>query len=678
MPLPLRPEAFEDMKDVSGVIIPTRRSNIHRLPMTRPSHSCSQELLICRNEGRHFKNISIHFTELAKTPAVSNVRNQQHKDTSKRKVKVMGPFRERKRRKVQAEHCKASNIINNFGMDMFSPGLRTDFPQGIELFTEASVPSKSEMITDMDPLVAWILGLEVPKVDSIQYTRTAEKSFGRLKCPSVISEPVWLAFSSTTSDMGLQSAPSEYFPLTGATHRDPRDSSRPRLGQAQPIKREKRKPLKEILRLRACLRCKFLKKTCDKGEPCQGCLPSHERLWKVPCTRIDIKNLDYFLEDWDWIYYENRFGHGTNYFNVRNTCQEETLIWITHGYGFSLPVMARSSSMVDNTLLEPEWDGFHRVDQEPVEFEADTARLEFGQEGVPMDRLAEYIDKHISVSFENIVDSLFEGIPFVTDILKTVHRYYAKEKGPTICKALKLVLSFKLTSRITMVENQDLECPLEGQSNEVKSEYHKMVVVPLMVDLEIKRALTHMWHTLHSEILEELSTLYSGVYSGARLKNWFLIFALSVTLLIVWAEIQFDYHYRVFDSFAVNKFCTSMEAVPVAVIVGLFRAISQKLPSFIEWDTRRHGHLLNNNVAICEALTEMREHITKHGRQYSPYQMIWYQLPLLMSPTETYLQAQQDATFCRRTRDSLSCKFLSTLVSKPQAPAVANNELNRG
>jgi hypothetical protein len=50
------------------------------------------------------------------------------------------------------------------------------------------------------------------------------------------------------------------------------------------------------------------------------------------------------------------------------------------------------------------------------------------------------------------------------------------------------------------------------------------------------------------------------------------------------------------------------------VIVGLFSAISQKLPSFSEWDTRKHHHLLNSNPAVCDAMTEVRAHVTKYGK----------------------------------------------------------------
>jgi hypothetical protein len=116
---------------------------------------------------------------------------------------------------------------------------------------------------------------------------------------------------------------------------------------------------------------------------------------------------------------------------------------------------------------------------------------------------------------------------------------------------------------------------------------------------------------------------------------------LASILLAVWEEMQFDCHYRVPDAAAVNKFCSDMETTPVGVIVGLFHAISQKLPSFTEWDTRRHGQLLNNNVAVCEAMTEMKEHVTKH---------------------ESYLKTRPDAKFDRRDFDCLSNKFLSKLV----------------
>ena len=111
------------------------------------------------------------------------------------------------------------------------------------------------------------------------------------------------------------------------------------------------------------------------------------------------------------------------------------------------------------------------------------------------------------------------------------------------------------------------------------------------------------------------------------------------------------------DVAAVNKFCNDMETTPVGVIIGLFHAISQKLPAFTEWETRRHGQLLNNNVAVCEAMTEMREHVTKHGKSPVPSS-----LPSYSPRTESYLKTRPDAQFDRRDFDCLSNKFLSKLV----------------
>lgn len=57
-----------------------------------------------------------------------------------------------------------------------------------------------------------------------------------------------------------------------------------------------------------------------------------------------------------------------------------------------------------------------------------------------------------------------------------------------------------------------------------------------------------------------------------------------------------------------------MESTPVKVIVGLFNAISQKLPSFQEWNSNKHHQVLNSNAAICDALTDVRQHVTRHGK----------------------------------------------------------------
>lgn len=380
-----------------------------------------------------------------------------------------------------------------------------------------------------------------------------------------------------------------------------------------PLRPDQRKQASEIRKLRACLRCKFLKKTCDKGEPCGGCQPSHARLWQVPCTRIDIKDIGYFMKDWK-ADHESHMTSGLSVYNVKGFATKESLMWITHGYGFALPILVREVFVTEDSSLAVEWRESFSVTEGSHDFEIHSERLDVGHEGVNNVALSEYLDKHIEGPFEDFIDDHFDGTPFITEILKTAHRYYVKEKMPVIGKALKLVLAYNLTMHITMVENQGSEVQIDTQIEDAESKYYGRTVAPVMVNFQIKYALAEMWRELQKDILEELSSLYSGVYSGEKMKNWPTIFMLASILLAVWEEMQFDCHYRVPDPVAVNKFCTDMETTPVGVIVGLFHAISQKLPAFTEWDTAQHGQLLHNNVSVCEAMTEVRQHVIKHGR----------------------------------------------------------------
>ena len=383
-----------------------------------------------------------------------------------------------------------------------------------------------------------------------------------------------------------------------------------------PLLPEQRKQASEIRKLRACLRCKFLKKTCDKGEPCAGCQPSHARLWQVPCTRIDIKDIGYFIKDWK-ADYARHFDRGVSIYNVKGFGSHETTMWITHGYGAVLAVPVREVYVADERCFELDWVEAQK-DQDPIDFAAQTEHLDVGAEGISHTVLAEYLDKHIDEYFENFIIDFFDGTPFITDILKTAHRYYLKERSPIIRKALKLVLAYNLTLHITMIEATGSEEIISGQIDNEDSKHYGKIVAPVMVNFQIKCAMADMWRELQKEVLEELSALYSSVYSGDRLKNWPTIFMLASILLVVWEEMQFDSHYRVPDPEMVKKFCTDMENTPVGVIVGLFHAISQKLPAFTEWDSRRHGQILNNKPAICDALTEVRQHVLRHGELHSP------------------------------------------------------------
>jgi hypothetical protein len=423
-----------------------------------------------------------------------------------------------------------------------------------------------------------------------------------------------------------------------------------------PLGPEQRKQANEIRKLRACLRCKFLKKVCDKGEPCAGCKPSHARLWQVPCTRIDVKNVADFMKDWR-ADYERHVRLEYSVGNIRGFSCEERTIYITHGFGFVIPVVAREVYVRDEECFTLDW--VETLHESPVEFTAPTARLSTGAEGISTDILSKYLDKHIDESFERWVDDHLEGTVFLTGLLKTAYRFYLRERVEIIRKALKLVLAYNLTLHLTLVHNSVDEDQIEGVVTDESSKFRGKTLAPVLINFEIKCGLAKIWRELQKEVLEELSALYSGVYSGEKLKNWPIIFLLVAILLIVWEEMQFDCHYRVADQAVAAKFCHDMENVPVGVIIGLFAAISHQLPAFTEWDTAKHHQLLNSNEAVCDALTEVRENVTMNGG-FSPFRVNSEQL--LMARLENYLRSRADATFDRHDFDSLSNKFLSRLV----------------
>ena len=390
-----------------------------------------------------------------------------------------------------------------------------------------------------------------------------------------------------------------------------KEKSEKKIGKRRgPLRPEQRQQAHEIRKLRACLRCKFLKKVCDKGEPCGGCKPAHARLWQVPCTRIDIKDIAYFLKDWK-ADYERHVTLEFSVANIKGFSPHERMIFITHGYGFVLPVPAREVYVRDDGCFGVDW--VEQFREPPKEFEITTGKLSAGMEGISHHMLSEYLDCHLDKGFDHFVDEYFEGTLFLSEMLKSIHRYYLRTNLPVIRKGLKLVIAYALTLHITLITGVSEEEAEIGRIDDPGSKFHGHTCAPVMINFQVKKAMADMWRELMKDILEELSTLYSSVYSGDKLKNWPTIFILAILILAVWEMMQFDQNYRVPDEGAVKKFCNEMESVPVGVIVGLFCAISTKLPSFLEWDTRKHSHVLNNNIDACDAMTEVRSHVEKYG-----------------------------------------------------------------
>lgn len=241
--------------------------------------------------------------------------------------------------------------------------------------------------------------------------------------------------------------------------------------------------------------------------------------------------------------YERHMTLGVSISNIKGFSDHERTLWVTHGFGHLFPVRAREVYVRDDKCFGADWVETHNV--KPLSQEVNTARLSAGMEGISNAMLSEYLDRYIDGGFENWVDQFFGGTPFITEILKTAYRFWCREKTPVIRKALKLVLAYNLTQHIILVEGVPEEEAFVGKVTDQSSKYKGKIVAPVMINFQVKAALADMWRQLQKDILEELSSLYSSVYTRDKLKHWPTIFLLASILLTVWEEMQFDCHYRV-------------------------------------------------------------------------------------------------------------------------------------
>ncbi len=281
---------------------------------------------------------------------------------------------------------------------------------------------------------------------------------------------------------------------------------------------------------------------CDAGEPCVGCRPSHARLWQVPCSRTDIKDLGYFMKDWK-ADCERHVSLGFSVANIRGYGAVEQVLYITHGYGHMLPIKARQIFVRDESCFGLDW--VETVENVPSEHSVNTAKLSAGVDGVSRTVLDEYLDHHLNTDFEKFIDDYFDGTPFLSDMLVTAFHYWQSERTPVIKKSLKLLLAYNLTQHITMVEGMPDEEGFLGRIDDADSKFYGKTVAPVMINFEIKCAMAEMWRELQKEILDELSHLFSSVYSKEKLRHWPTIFMVCSILLAVWEEMQFDCHYRI-------------------------------------------------------------------------------------------------------------------------------------
>lgn len=254
------------------------------------------------------------------------------------------------------------------------------------------------------------------------------------------------------------------------------------------------------------------------------------------------------MKDWK-ADYERHISMGFSVGNIKGFSEHERTLFITHGYGQILPINAREVYVRDEQCFSIDW--VETMNREPTQYEVETAKLSAGMEGISHAMLSDYLDRHIdgNGTFEKFVDDYFEGTPFLTQMLKTAFRYYYRTKLPVIRKALKLIVAYNLTLHVTMVEGLGDEDDFLGKIRDGASKFSGKTMAPVMINFQIKCAMANMWRELQKDVLEELSALYSSVYSGDKLKNWPTIFILACILLAVWEEMQFDSHYRTPVSF---------------------------------------------------------------------------------------------------------------------------------
>ncbi|KAL1637339.1 hypothetical protein SLS58_009348 [Diplodia intermedia] len=157
--------------------------------------------------------------------------------------------------------------------------------------------------------------------------------------------------------------------------------------------------------------------------------------------------------------------------------------------------------------------------------------------------------------------------------------------------------------RPTLMERDSIGENTEGRVTIPDSHYYGETLAPGIIDKAIKYELTALWRSYHYEVLEELSSLFASVYSGDRLRNWPAIFTVTTTLLMVWERMQYEFRRK--DTTKGEELCAEMGRIAVPVLTGLVQAISQKLPSFTEWDTKKHQHLLGSNEATNYLMTEI-------------------------------------------------------------------------
>ncbi|KAJ8608314.1 hypothetical protein MRB53_039736 [Persea americana] len=426
--------------------------------------------------------------------------------------------------------------------------------------------------------------------------------------------------SSRTPDTSL--VPPKTTRNTITKHSPPKTAISQRGGKGKrsgPLSLDKREAASQIRKLGACLRCKFLKKTCDPQDICQGCKPSHVRLWTVPCTRLDVRDLHYFMK-----HYNSDYGrHLTNWTamdNLKSLDPDEFDLFISHGYDVILPLRVRTVTVRNQKAYEMSWTEVH--DGLTEHKSTQTANLAIGADGISDSVLHNYLESHLNEQFDAFLDANWTPDTFLHQMLRIAQRYWLETRNRPVYNALKMLVAYLLTTRITMVEGAAF---VDGKIVDQDSRFTGRTLAPNLVNFAVKKQLSEIWRESHEAVLQDLSKLYTGVYTGDKVKNWPVILMITTIILSLWELMQFDVHYHtvetgkaggsVISKAAADDFCREMEATPLGVVVGLFAAISQKMPPLREWQQEKHSGLVSPEPAVVQIMNETCGLAHKNGER---------------------------------------------------------------
>lgn len=284
----------------------------------------------------------------------------------------------------------------------------------------------------------------------------------------------------------------------------------------------------------------------------------------MPCTRLDVRHLGYFLNGENSVFntIPNSFVsrklkfaasilRPDPYFHHRS-------LHIDHGLGASLEVAVGNNLLSNNpSSFTIDAEDFRVTWTEAVSgtirlFSALTEPLSCSGMGtVRREHLAKYVSATLELEPYGIPGACFSdrrsSVLYPQMLLAMVHTLHRRTRGDSLRKPLELVVAYNLSRRVAFTN--DLGLGSEPLVHGGTVDFGKHNIAPALVLHAVSLKLTTYCSELHTEVLEDLSRLYSGVYGGERLKNYVTIFAISLTLMVLWEWMEFDIqHLSVRDS----------------------------------------------------------------------------------------------------------------------------------